>query len=860
MDHGKGLHKKQEQTGVFFDRQDIVWHFKKYAPFFLLLAAVCSIDRIFFGKFAAIDIYDSVEVHFIHYKSIAALIREFGIFGWYPNIAGGQPVFVSQHPPYALPTLASMLLPLWLVYLLWTLCLQFCSGWGMYRMLREIIGIRDRLALFLASLFAIMMAYGIVHLVYSFVFPMVVVWTFDLFDKSLSRLRRLSVLGALLAFMLTSFPVLTLPHFPVFHFALILYFMRSRPGRVQRLSQVVLVWTAYVLIFSPQIVSLFQYIPMAQRYWHPIDIPFATAFVDFLKAIKGKTETIPTISILLLAVLYTIRCNKLRVPFLFLLVPIILSSFFGSGLKDFLADTFFVKMDLFLSSTVLSVSGIIVVALFMEYLIDAHAKVSLYHIIPVIAIVATFGAEYKIIRHLIVLASAFLAISLLYDSRPFRWLTQKKALYLLPVLFSLLVMLYRQESATAGMYVPYARGFESHSSLAMLREEAKTSPFRVACVDIHPAIAQSYGLETVDLKFPVFNKYYKQYVGKLIEPQFVNQVTQGAFHEVWRQLYLTRLQNDHDQRPLSLETGANHSTSEFNMQMLRAMNVRYFIASKPMVSTDNDITLRTVDPGLSLEVPFAPPALDRYFALPMYIYRLENSADRAFLASSIQIEIDRVGVLRSLAKPDRGSATGAVFAEEDFIKADSPPLEIAHSGQVRIQRYTPDKILLTGNSDTSGIVVVTNNMDPNWHAKVNGVMTSILRVNHAFQAIVVPAGDFVVELRYENVLLWSLHGLSLMGILLMFAPVLAKTKTDQSVVQRQEATCCGPEGGNSALQVVVQTLAAPFIWTVGFYLFEYTSRRATPNSTSYGYILLTTPFIGALMIHWARSFFRRLAR
>jgi hypothetical protein len=77
-------------------------------------------------------------------------------------------------------------------------------------------------------------------------------------------------------------------------------------------------------------------------------------------------------------------------------------------------------------------------------------------------------------------------------------------------------------------------------------------------------------------------------------------------------------------------------------------------------------------------------------------------------------------------------------------------------GQVEVLDYHPGRVRLKVQSDTPGFLRAADKYDPDWKATINGVKTDIIRADFIFQAIYIPAGTHVVELRYNpsNQLLW----------------------------------------------------------------------------------------------------------
>ena len=65
-------------------------------------------------------------------------------------------------------------------------------------------------------------------------------------------------------------------------------------------------------------------------------------------------------------------------------------------------------------------------------------------------------------------------------------------------------------------------------------------------------------------------------------------------------------------------------------------------------------------------------------------------------------------------------------------------------------RTSAHRIQFTARASTNAWVVIAQTDHDNWHAKVNGTETKILRANHAFQSITIPPGESRVELYYYD--------------------------------------------------------------------------------------------------------------
>jgi len=66
------------------------------------------------------------------------------------------------------------------------------------------------------------------------------------------------------------------------------------------------------------------------------------------------------------------------------------------------------------------------------------------------------------------------------------------------------------------------------------------------------------------------------------------------------------------------------------------------------------------------------------------------------------------------------------------------------------QRVSAHQMLFETENNGAALVVVAQAFDHNWRAYVDDAPTRVLRANHAFQAVEVPAGKHRVRLVYED--------------------------------------------------------------------------------------------------------------
>jgi hypothetical protein len=99
-------------------------------------------------------------------------------------------------------------------------------------------------------------------------------------------------------------------------------------------------------------------------------------------------------------------------------------------------------------------------------------------------------------------------------------------------------------------------------------------------------------------------------------------------------------------------------------------------------------------------------------------------------------------------------ASGAVDARTTaLLEEEPPPLAQANDPSndlVIVECYEPDAIRLRTTSDAAGLLVLSEVFYSAWHAYVDGAPATISVADHALRAVSLPAGEHVVELRYES--------------------------------------------------------------------------------------------------------------
>ncbi|MDP2847932.1 MAG: hypothetical protein Q8O35_07045 [Humidesulfovibrio sp.] len=831
------------------------------------LALLCYADKILLGPLASIDIYDSLEVHFAHFQSMWRLWAEYGPFSWYPFHAGGVPSFVGQHPPWHPAVFLAGVLPLWLLSLLWNISQMFLAGYGIYRFLPLLLGASRRSAFVVAVLYSLTWISGNVHFVMPYAFPAVFVWCVELFRRETPRSTKLRAASFIALASLFSFPVLTLPHFPIFHLALVLFLGRHLPDFRRQVAGVFIIWTGYVLLFVPSIVSLFLYIPYTQREWDFSFTGLGPALLDYLRWLRGRLADQQLIPILLLG-LPLLTKQKVRVCYAFILVMLLVAGAFTCDLKGLFHGSFLLKMDLFMFATCLGIVGAMIASQVLDALAESDAGIRWPWVLAVVAALPLLGAAHKVLTYVAILGAGLAAVALMRAKRHNSGTPQiriNRPAIALMICLAAMAMLVRQQNMTSGMFAPYAQGMLGHQDLAAMATKSPERPFRVACVDVHPVVAQNLGLDTVGGKSPLFNKYYKEVVREAIRPQFANPMQIQAFDNLWRQLYLTRIRVDLDQRSWVLSKAPPRSVADFNWNALRALNVTHVVASREMTDMSSVAALPVLSPGFGESSELLTPlGLRDRFALPLYIYELKDPLPRVYLAEPT-FRSSRQEVLEALGQSELPVLQRQVFLLQEDVRGFPPPAPLQRYvpesglsiGAAHIVSWSPDKIRIKGLAERPCVLVMANNFDPNWKAVLpGGKVLPTFRANHAFTGVFIDEpGPFLMDLTYSNPLIWWLNLSSAFGLGLMFCGVFWGVGGNISTLKDEPTPllCSALPTWRACLLTGTATAA---VWTLAFALFVYGKQKG-PQAESFPYALATIPVLGFLVACWTRNFLRR---
>jgi len=127
------------------------------------------------------------------------------------------------------------------------------------------------------------------------------------------------------------------------------------------------------------------------------------------------------------------------------------------------------------------------------------------------------------------------------------------------------------------------------------------------------------------------------------------------------------------------------------------------------------------------------------------IWEYKKALPRAFFASDYQVETDDQKLIDALYSPSTDLANTVLLEEKpQFSVADGPA-----NATVDINKYEPESVTLTVQSDRDGLVFLSDTYYPGWNATVDGKEAKIYRANFVFRAVVVPRGSHTITFIYD---------------------------------------------------------------------------------------------------------------
>ena len=132
------------------------------------------------------------------------------------------------------------------------------------------------------------------------------------------------------------------------------------------------------------------------------------------------------------------------------------------------------------------------------------------------------------------------------------------------------------------------------------------------------------------------------------------------------------------------------------------------------------------------------------------VYRNKGSLPRAFFLSNFKVISDGQEALGFLRSKDFNPMDVVVLNEEPASFENRPDSQ-HNNASVEIKDYSPNKVILSINTPSRGILVLSDTFYPGWKAFVDWEETEIMKANVVMRAVVMPEGEHLVKFVYDPI-------------------------------------------------------------------------------------------------------------
>ncbi|MBF0177197.1 MAG: hypothetical protein HQL63_10180 [Magnetococcales bacterium] len=708
-----------------------------------IISGIQNFDKLGLDPFMGIRTHDTFDSEFPRLYNLGHQLFHGGLQLWYPQSAGGMSAMAYHFSPLHPVAILSNLLPPWLYYGISATFFSVLGCFGMIVLLNEFFSVPLKNSIFVATLFISSVSLNGKYTIFDFfiiMFPFIfiILHNNNAIIQDKNKLLFLFESIILVFISLFAYPALILQTFPLLHFAVLaIFFVEIKKIEKPAVASALLFWVGFLLVSLPVLISLLEYVPLAARKYSLIPWQKTGSELWFLL-------TNNPLFFLAVGSLATMRSSG--APAMASLTVLLLFSAIFLSYSPLSVGTFLEKIDLHQIVGTIPTVMALHVALSLRNLDsakggDSHPFRFFLTALTAWLFVAIFSlaSPRLLIVHLLVIIMAWVLVwgeglkYLALSSHRIRTLKSPVHFFVFLLIFLSLVRPFRSNLEK----YPYYETFGHTKILAELAKGDPLQPIRVGTVGVIPSVAQMAILETVGGRSIFFNKYYKEFFGEIIRPQFLSNKDKDAFESYF---YDLKLYDNNEQENFP-------SIKDFNLELLRLAGVQHIISDREIEGfghyKEKFIRQR---PGYFKDG--VPP--------PLFIYKLDRAFQRIRMVENAVILDSDASVLEKLRHADHAYLESNVLISQESIKETGEmEKKVAMApgkkcGEVKVDSYTPDAIKVTAWTQESCWLVIANNFEPQWKSLVDGRPAKLYRANHTFQAIpVFGAGHHEVDIRYQ---------------------------------------------------------------------------------------------------------------
>ncbi len=192
------------------------------------------------------------------------------------------------------------------------------------------------------------------------------------------------------------------------------------------------------------------------------------------------------------------------------------------------------------------------------------------------------------------------------------------------------------------------------------------------------------------------------------------------------------------------ESGQNEPMTHnpFRLRLMSLLGVKYVLALKPPITDKMTEEERFPD---SL---FTPVWEDKNWR----IWEYRQALSRAYFVSDYIVEQNDQKIVDHLLEPSFDLRKRIVLEESVQEFGNSNNQEITNvSSDAKIVRYEPQQVKILVDAKQDGLLFLSDNYYPGWHAFVDGKEAKIYRANYSFRAVPVRKGIHQIQFEYDPI-------------------------------------------------------------------------------------------------------------
>jgi hypothetical protein len=167
----------------------------------------------------------------------------------------------------------------------------------------------------------------------------------------------------------------------------------------------------------------------------------------------------------------------------------------------------------------------------------------------------------------------------------------------------------------------------------------------------------------------------------------------------------------------------------------------------------------------------------------VYLYERQSALPEAYLVHRTVAAASDREALRLVAAPTFDPRVEAVVEEKeptDYLSG-FPGLVPAFNDSVSVERPGPNSVRVQTSSPLAGLLILTDTYYPGWQARLDGRAVPIIRANHLFRGVEIPAGRHRLEFDYRPLSFWAGAFLFLTCLLVMILLAVARRRGNASL-------------------------------------------------------------------------------